>query len=140
MNADLHVTTGLIDDLIATLSGFGRQLGQAVADIRTGDAAVTGPDPLAGRVHGFADSWHYGLTQLGQHAARCETMLRQVGPAFAATDQQLASAVSPRPASPHVASPHLASPRPGSPRPASSNSGSSRPASTHSASPHPAGG
>jgi hypothetical protein len=109
MNADLHVTTGLIDDLVATLSGFGRQLGQAVADIRTGDAAVTGPDPLAGRVHGFADSWHYGLTQLGQHAARCETMLRQVGPAFGATDQQLARAVSAHQASAHQASAHQAS-------------------------------
>lgn len=94
MTADLHVTTGLIDELIATLSGFGRQLGQACADIRTGDAAVTGPDPLAARVHGFMDSWHYGLTQIGQHAARCETMLRTVGPAFAATDRQLACAAS----------------------------------------------
>jgi hypothetical protein len=90
MNADLHVTTGLIDELISTLSGFGRQLSQACADIRIGDAAVTGPDPLAGRVHGFADSWHYGLTQLGQHAARCETMLRTVGPALAGVDRQLA--------------------------------------------------
>lgn len=94
MNADLHVTTGLIDELIAALSGFGHQLSQACADIRTGDAAVTGPDPLASRVHGFTDSWHYGLTQLGQHTARCEAMLRTVGPAFGGVDRRLACDLS----------------------------------------------
>jgi hypothetical protein len=79
MVADLHLTSQVLDDLISTFSGFSGQLATACADIRNGDAALTGSDPLAGQVHGFADSWNYGLTQLGQHGTECVRLLRQVG-------------------------------------------------------------
>ena len=71
MGADLHVTSAVLDELIAAFSGFSGQMAHAGHDIRAGDSEVTGADPLAGRVHGFAGSWHYGLSQLGQHVRDC---------------------------------------------------------------------
>lgn len=91
MAADLQLTSHVLDDLIAGFSGFGDRLASACADIGNGDSALTGADPLSGQVHGFAGSWHYGLTQLGQHGTECVRMLRQVGAAFERLDHELAS-------------------------------------------------
>ena len=91
MAADLHLTSQVLDDLISAFSGFGGQLATACADIRSGDSTLTGTDPLAGQVHGFAGSWNYGLTQLGQHGDDCIRMLRQVGSTFDQLDSELAS-------------------------------------------------
>jgi hypothetical protein len=94
MSADLHLTSQVLDDLISGFSGFGGRLGSACADISNGDSALTGTDPLAGQVHGFAGSWNYGLTQLGQHGTECVRMLRQVGTTFDRLDHELASELS----------------------------------------------
>jgi len=91
MAADLHLTSEVLDDLISAFSGFGGQLATACVDIRSGDSSLTGADPLAGQVHGFAGSWNYGLTQLGQHGDECIRMLRQVGSTFDQLDSELAS-------------------------------------------------
>ena len=89
MGADLHVTSQVLDELVSAFDGFGVRLTQACNDIRAGDGQVSGDDPLAGRVHDFAGSWHYGLTQLGQHGHECVTMLKQVGSAFDQLDREL---------------------------------------------------
>lgn len=89
--ADLQLTSAVLDELIAAFSGFGGRLASACADIRNGDANVTGDDPLAGQVHSFVGSWNYGITQLGQHSHVCATMLRKVGTTFDQLDSQLAS-------------------------------------------------
>jgi hypothetical protein len=94
MAADLYLTSRVLDDLISAFFGFSGQLATACADIRNGDAALTGSDPLAGQVHGFADSWNYGLTQLGQHGTECVRLLRQVGATFDRLDRELASELS----------------------------------------------
>lgn len=94
MSADLHLTSQVLDDLVSGFSGFGGRLGSACRDIRNGDSALTGNDPLAGQVHGFAGSWNYGLTQLGQHGTECVRMLRQVGATFDRLDHELASELS----------------------------------------------
>ena len=91
MVADLHVTSAVLDELVAAFSGFSGQMAQACHDIRVGDSEVTGADPLAGRVHGFAGSWHYGLSQLGQHGSDCARMLSEVGSTFDRLDHELAS-------------------------------------------------
>jgi hypothetical protein len=91
MSADLQLTSQVLDDLITGFSGFSGRLAAACADIRNGDSALTGTDPLAGQVHGFAGSWQYGLTQLGQHGTACVGMLRQVGTAFDRLDSELTS-------------------------------------------------
>ena len=93
MSADLHVTSQVLDDLMSAFAGFGGRLTQACDDIRIGDGQVTGTDPLAGRVHDFAGSWHYGLTQLGQHGHECVKMLRQVGSTFDGLDGELTAAL-----------------------------------------------
>jgi hypothetical protein len=90
MGADLHLTSQVLDDLMAAFSGFAGQLATACADIRTGDGSLSGADPLAGQVHAFAGSWNYGLTQLGQHGSECIRMLRQVGSTFDQLDRELA--------------------------------------------------
>lgn len=94
MGADLHLTSQVLDDLISALSGFSGQLAAACADIRNGDSALTGTDPLAGQVHEFAGSWNYGLAQLGQHGSECVRMLRQVGTTFDGLDRELAGQLS----------------------------------------------
>ena len=94
MAADLHLTSQVLDGLISAFSGFSGQLASACTDIRKGDSALTGSDPLAGQVHGFADSWNYGLGQLGQHGAECVRLLRQVGAAFDRLDHELTSGLS----------------------------------------------
>jgi hypothetical protein len=97
MDADLYVSGRVLDDMISAFSGFSGQLGHACGDIAAGDGAVSGDDPLAGKVHDFAGSWHYGLTQLGQHGRDCVTMLQKVGSAFDQLDQQLAAQFKPGP-------------------------------------------
>jgi hypothetical protein len=94
MGADLHLTSSVLDELVAAFSGFGGHLASACADIRNGDSRLTGTDPLAGQAHGFAESWNYGLTELGQHGTECVRMLRQVGTAFDRLDHELASELS----------------------------------------------
>jgi hypothetical protein len=94
MSADLLLTSQVLDDLISGFSGFSGQLAAACADIRNGDSALTGTDPLAGQVHGFAGSWNYGLTQLGQHGTACVRMLQQVGATFDHLDLELAGELS----------------------------------------------
>ena len=90
MGADLHLTSQVLDDLISAFSGFSGQLASACADIRNGDGALSGSDPLAGQVHGFADSGNYGLGQLGQYGTECVRLLRQVGAAFDSLDHEWA--------------------------------------------------
>ena len=94
MSADLYLTSRVLDDLISALSGFTGQLSAACNDIRNGDSRLTGTDPLSAQVHSFAGSWHYGLTQLGQHGSQCVKLLRQVGAAFDNLDHQLTSALT----------------------------------------------
>jgi hypothetical protein len=89
MSADLQLTSQVLDDLISGLSGFSGRMATACAYIRNGDSALTGTDPLAGQVHGFAGSWQYGLTQLGQHGTACVGMLRRVGSTFDQLDREL---------------------------------------------------
>jgi hypothetical protein len=89
--ADLQLTSAVLDELVAAFSGFSEMLTSACADIRNGDANLTGDDPLSGQVHSFAGSWNYGITQLGQHSHECITMLRVVGTTFGQLDRQLAS-------------------------------------------------
>jgi hypothetical protein len=90
MGADLQLTSQVLDDLMSALSGFSGELATAGTAIRNGDSDLTGADPLAAQVHGFAGSWNYGLTQLGQHATACVSMLRQVGRTFDQLDSELA--------------------------------------------------
>jgi hypothetical protein len=90
MGADLHLTSQVLDDLISAFSGFSGRLAAACADIRNGDSALAGTDPLAGQVRGFAGSWNYGLGQLGQHGTECAALLRQVGATFDRLDHELA--------------------------------------------------
>jgi hypothetical protein len=94
MSVDLHLTSQVLEDLISDLSGFSGQLATACTGIRNGDSALAGTDPLESRVHGFADSWNYGLTQLGQHATECVGMLRQVGATFDQLDNELTGDLS----------------------------------------------
>ena len=54
--ADLQLTSAVLDELVAAFSGFSEMLAGACADIRNGDANLTGDDPLSGQVHSFADS------------------------------------------------------------------------------------
>lgn len=94
MSADLQLTSQVLDTLISDLSGFSGQLSTACTSIRNGDSALTGTDPLSSQVHGFADSWNYGLSQLGQHADECVKLLNQVGSAFDQLDTELAGEFS----------------------------------------------
>lgn len=87
--ADLRLSSELLSELIAAFNGFGDLLYQACADIRTGDAAVTGDDPLAGDVHGFTSSWNYGLGQLGQHGHDCSQQLQKINATFDRLERQL---------------------------------------------------
>lgn len=87
--ADLRLSSKVLSELITAFNGFGDLLYQACADIRTGDAAVTGDDPLAGDVHGFTSSWNYGLGQLGQHGHDCSAELQKISATFDQLEQQL---------------------------------------------------
>jgi len=91
--AGLRLSSELLNELIAAFNGFGDLLQQACADIRTGDAAVTGDDPLAGDVHGFTSSWDYGLGQLGQHGHDCSQQLQKINATFDQLEKQLTGAL-----------------------------------------------
>jgi hypothetical protein len=92
--ADLRLSSEVLSELITAFNGFGDLLYQACADIRAGDAAVTGDDPLAGDVHGFADSWNYGLGQLGQHGHDCSQRLQKINATFDQLEKQLTDALT----------------------------------------------
>jgi hypothetical protein len=87
--ADLRLSSAELGELITAFNGFGDLLNQACLDIRNGDAAVTGNDPLAGDVHAFTSSWDYGLGKLGQHGRDCSAQLTKINNAFDQLEKQL---------------------------------------------------
>jgi hypothetical protein len=87
--ADLRLSSEVLSELITAFNWFGDLLYRACVDIRTGDAAVTGDDPLAGDVHGFTSSWNYGLGQLGQHGHDCSQELQKINATFDQLEKQL---------------------------------------------------
>jgi hypothetical protein len=89
MGINLQLSGQVLEELISAFGGFAGHLSQACGSIQLGDSYVTGADPLAGQVHAFAGSWHYGLTQLGQHGEECVKMLRHVGATFDQLEQRL---------------------------------------------------
>jgi hypothetical protein len=89
--ADLKMSQQMLDELVEAFNGFGDLLSSALRNIRVGDAAVTGDDPLAGDVRIFASSWNYGLTQLGQHGEQCTQQLKMIGKTFDKLETQLTS-------------------------------------------------
>lgn len=87
--ADVRLSSAVMNELITAFNGFGDLLYHACADIRNGDAAVTGNDPLAGDVREFTSSWNYGLGQLGQHGHDCSQELKKINAAFDKLDTEL---------------------------------------------------
>lgn len=87
--ADVRLSSEVMNQLITAFNGFGDLLSHACNDIRNGDAAVTGDDPLAGDLREFTSSWHYGLGQLGQHGHDCSQELKKINAAFGKLDTQL---------------------------------------------------
>lgn len=44
-------------------------------------------------MHDFADDWHYGIGQIGQHADTAVKMIDQIGKTFSDADLQLANSL-----------------------------------------------
>lgn len=91
--SDLAISAAILNDLRTTLTKISGDLDGACRRLRNADATGLGADPLVHRVHDFADEWHYGIGQIGQHADDCLKMLDQIGKTFDDTDGQLKQAL-----------------------------------------------
>ena len=89
--SDLQISAVVLNDLHRTLTTVRNDLDGACRRLRSTDATGVGADPLVSRVHDFADEWHYGIGQIGQHADDCVKMLEQIGKTFDDTDNKLKS-------------------------------------------------
>lgn len=94
--SDLQVSAVVLNDLHNVLSKISNDLDGACRRLRGTDAVGVGADPLINRMHDFADEWHYGIGQIGQHADDCVKMLESIGKAFDDVDNKLKSQLAPK--------------------------------------------
>ena len=94
--SDLKISAVVLTDLRTTLANICNDLDGACRQLRSADASGLGADPLVSRVHDFADEWHYGIGQIGQHADDCVKMLDQIGKTFEDTDTKLKASLDPK--------------------------------------------
>lgn len=88
--SDLQISAAVLDGLRQTLTRISGDLDGACRRLRSTDATGVGADPLVSRIHDFADEWHYGIGQIGQHADDCLKMLDSIGKTFDDADGKLA--------------------------------------------------
>ena len=77
--SDLTRRSSDLNELRATRNKIGGDWEGACCWLRSTDATGVGADPLVNRMHDFADEWHYGIGQIGQHADDCVKMLDNIG-------------------------------------------------------------
>ena len=94
--SDLQISAVVLNGLRTTLTKISSDLDGACRRLRGTDATGVGADPLISRVHDFADEWHYGIGQIGQHADDCVKMLESIGKAFDDVDNKLKSQLGPK--------------------------------------------
>ncbi|MEY9864132.1 hypothetical protein ABH935_009786 [Catenulispora sp. GAS73] len=89
--SDLQISAAVLNELRATLSKISGDLDGACRRLRSTDATGVGADPLINRMHDFADEWHYGIGQIGQHADDCVKMLDDISKSADDLDGKLKS-------------------------------------------------
>lgn len=94
--SDLQISAVVLADLRSTLTKISGDLDGACRRLRNTDATGVGADPLVDRVHDFADEWHYGIGQIGQHADDCVQMLDNLGKTFDDADGKLKAQIEPK--------------------------------------------
>lgn len=90
---DLQVSAAVLDELRGTLRSMAGQLDGACRELRSVDAGAMGAAPLVQEVGDFASGWHYGITQVGEHATQAAGMLDHIGKAFDDLERKLTSAL-----------------------------------------------
>lgn len=92
--SDLQISAVVLNGLRQTLTKISGDLDGACRRLRSTDATGVGADPLVSRMHDFADEWHYGIGQIGQHADDCLKMLDGIGKGFDDMDGKLSDALT----------------------------------------------
>lgn len=91
--ADLYVRSEVLDSLRTELATISNRLEGACNAVRRLDAEAVGAPPLIDAVDNFAESWHYGITQIGQRTEASVQALAKIGQAFDECDSMLGQAL-----------------------------------------------
>jgi hypothetical protein len=91
--SDLTVRGSVLDDLKRTFSNITNQMDAVRRALANADGSVVGASSLIDDVHDYADTWKYGIGQIGQHTHGTVEMIDQIGKTFDEADTKLTQAL-----------------------------------------------
>ncbi|WP_328913991.1 MULTISPECIES: hypothetical protein [unclassified Streptomyces] len=90
---DLQINGTVMGDLRKTFSTVADRMDVVSRAMGNANGESVGAPRLIDDVHDFADDWHYGIKQIGQHADTAVKMIDQIGKTFDDADLQLANSL-----------------------------------------------
>jgi hypothetical protein len=90
---DLQINGTVMGDLRKTFSTIADRMDVVSRTMGNANGESVGAPKLIDDVHDFADDWHYGIKQIGQHADTAVHMIDQIGKTFDDADLQLANSL-----------------------------------------------
>ncbi|WP_329132947.1 hypothetical protein OG552_14535 [Streptomyces sp. NBC_01476] len=90
---DLQLNGTVMGDLRKTFSTIADRMDGVSRSMGNTNGEAVGAPQLIDDVHDFADDWHYGIGQIGQHADTAVKMIDQIGKTFSDADLQLANSL-----------------------------------------------
>lgn len=94
--ADLKIKGDVLDELFHTFTTMAKRLDHAARSMRGADTDVVGAWMLMRELQDFAESWEYGIDQLGEHADGAAKMLRKIADDFDGLEKELEAALQPK--------------------------------------------
>ncbi|MEV6017866.1 MULTISPECIES: hypothetical protein [unclassified Streptomyces] len=91
--SDLRLEDTIFEDLKKTFSTISDRMETARRTLRGTDGSAVGDQGLVDDVHDFADSWGYGIKQLGKHTQGAVKMIDKIGSSFGKLDLDLAESL-----------------------------------------------
>lgn len=90
---DLQINGTVLGDLRKTFSTIANRMDGVSRAMGNANGESVGAPKLIDDVHDFADDWHYGIKQIGQHADTAVHMIDQISKTFSDADLQLANSL-----------------------------------------------
>ncbi|MFC4033626.1 hypothetical protein ACFO3J_19370 [Streptomyces polygonati] len=90
---DLQINGTVMGDLRKTFATIADRMDGVSRSMGNTDGEAVGAPELINDVHDFADDWHYGIRQIGQHADTAVQMIDRIGKTFDEADLRLANSL-----------------------------------------------
>ncbi len=89
--ATFTVDPATLSGLSSTLSGIHSQM-ENMQGVASGYEGLLGGSDLEGQVSSFCSTWHYGITQLGQHMTEVVQHLNYAAAGYGGSEQSIVNA------------------------------------------------